>query len=148
MPNSLAAQFSQYGIVAGSNVSRAANNTMKKNFGVVSYKETMPVKRVLQNPRHFVNEKYVDITLSKFGMEVLLSNTILWIWSLEWTVNNDDLVRWTHSTRFKGPPIVKVFCVLAGIFNSLAAFFVLCTFLIHSPGRRKDTGSSILLTLT
>jgi len=94
MPNSLAAQFSQYGIVAGSNVSRAANNTMKKNFGVVSYKETMPVKRVLQNPRHFVNEKYVDITLSKFGMEVLLSNTILWIWSLEWTVNNDDLVRY------------------------------------------------------
>lgn len=94
MPNSLAAQFSQYGIVAGSNVSRAVNNTMKKNFGVVSYKETMPVKRVLQNPRHFVNEKYVDITLSKFGMEVLLSNTVLFIWNLEWTVSNEELLRY------------------------------------------------------
>ena len=94
MPNSLAAQFSQYGIVAGSNVSRAVNNTMKKNFGVVSYKETMPVKRVLQNPRHFVNEKYVDVTLSKFGMEVLLSNTVMFVWNLEWTVSNEELIRY------------------------------------------------------
>ena len=25
----------------------------------------MAVKRVLQNPRHYINEKYIDITLSK-----------------------------------------------------------------------------------
>ncbi len=25
----------------------------------------MAVKRVLQNPRHYINEKYIDVTLSK-----------------------------------------------------------------------------------
>lgn len=90
-PNILASHFSQYGIVATSNVSRAVHNTMKKSFGFVNFKETMAVKRVLQNPRHFINEKYVDITLSKFGMETLLSDSIIWLWGLDWSVNNDDL---------------------------------------------------------
>merc|ERR1740128_569012 len=88
-PNILASHFSQYGIVTTSNVSRAVHNTMKKNFGFVNFKETMAVKRVLQNPRHYVNEKHVDICLSKFGMETLLSDSIVWLWGLDWSVNND-----------------------------------------------------------
>lgn len=90
-PNILASHFSQYGIVATSNVSRAVHNTMKKNFGVVNFRETMAVKRVLQNPRHYIHEKHVDIALSKFGMETLLSDSIIWLWNLDWSVNNDDL---------------------------------------------------------
>ena len=74
----------------------------------------MAVKRVLQNPRHYINEKYIDITLSKvnyltekwskinhclfvfvqFGMETLLSDSIVWLWGLDWSVNNDDISRY------------------------------------------------------
>ncbi|XP_023329967.1 polyadenylate-binding protein RBP45 [Eurytemora carolleeae] len=97
-PNILASHFSQYGIVTTSNVSRAVHNTMKKNFGVVNFKETMAVKRVLQNPRHYINEKYIDVTLSKFGMETLLSDSIVWLWGLDWSVNNDDISR--HFQQF------------------------------------------------
>lgn len=93
-PNILASHFSQYGIVASTNVSRAVHNTMKKNFGVVSFRETMPVKRVLQNPRHFLNEQYVDITLSKFAMETFLSPTTLWMWELSWSVTKEDITRY------------------------------------------------------
>lgn len=93
-PNILASHFSQYGIVANSNVSRAVHNTMKKNFGVVIFRETMPVKRVLQNPRHFVNDQYVDITLSKFAMEMFLSSTTLWMWDLSWSVTKEDLTKY------------------------------------------------------
>jgi len=93
-PNILASHFSQYGIVANSNVSRAVHNTMKKNFGVVSFKETMAVKRVLQNPRHFVNDQYVDITLSKFAMETFLSPTTIWMWELAWSVTKEDMTRY------------------------------------------------------
>ena len=28
----------------------------------------MAVKRVLQNPKHFINQKQVDVTLSKVGI--------------------------------------------------------------------------------
>jgi len=93
-PNILASHFSQYGIVASTNVSRAVHNTMKKNFGVVSFRETMPVKRVLQNPRHFINDQYVDITLSKFAMETFLSPTTLWMWELSWSVTKEDITRY------------------------------------------------------
>jgi len=97
-PNILASHFSQYGIVSNSNVSRAVHNTMKKNFGVVSFKETMPVKRVLQNPRHYVNDQYVDITLSKFAMETFLSSTTLWVWELAWSISKEDLIK--HFSQF------------------------------------------------
>jgi len=93
-PNILASHFSQYGIVASTNVSRAVHNTMKKNFGVVIFRETMPVKRVLQNPRHFINEQYVDITLSKFAMETFLSPTTMWMWELAWSVAKEDLTKY------------------------------------------------------
>jgi len=93
-PNILASHFSQYGVVASSNVSRAVHNTMKKNFGVVCFSETMPVKRVLQNPRHYINEQYVDITLSKFAMETFLSPTTLWLWEVAWSVTKEDITRY------------------------------------------------------
>jgi len=91
-PNILADHFSTYGPIATSNVSRAVHNTMKKNFGLVAFTDTMPVKRVLQNPRHYVNEQFVEIALSKFAMELFLGPTTLWLWSLDWSVSKDDLV--------------------------------------------------------
>ena len=54
----------------------------------------MPVKRVLQNPRHFINDQYVDITLSKFAMETFLSPTTLWMWELSWSVTKEDITRY------------------------------------------------------
>lgn len=93
-PNILADHFSQYGIVNTSNVSRAVHNTMKKNFGFVNFKETMAVKRVLQNPKHFINQKQVDVTLSKFGMETLLSDSIVWLWGLDWSINSEDIQKY------------------------------------------------------
>jgi len=92
-PNILASEFSKYGLVDTSNVSRAIHNTMKKSFGFVNFKETMAVKRVLQNPRHYIHEQHVDITLSKFGMETLLSDSIIWLWGLDWSINEEDLHR-------------------------------------------------------
>jgi len=93
-PNILADHFSQYGIVNTSNVSRAVHNTMRKNFGFVNFKETMAVKRVLQNPKHFINQRQVDITLSKFGMETLLSDSIVWLWGLDWSIQSEDIQKY------------------------------------------------------
>merc|ERR1711864_1830 len=69
---------------------------MKKNFGVICFSDTMPVKRGLQNPRHFVNDQYVEISLSKFAMEVFLSPTTVWLWSLDWSITKDELTSFFH----------------------------------------------------
>ena len=41
----------------------------------------MAVKRVLQNPRHYINEKYIDVTLSKVNYltEKMIKNYSLFI---------------------------------------------------------------------
>jgi len=92
-PNILADHFSTYGTVANSNISKRQHNTMKKNFGVVQFKETMAVKRALQNPRHFINEQFVHLACSKFAMEAFLNSNVVWVWGLPWSVSKEDLYK-------------------------------------------------------
>ena len=66
----------------------------KKAFGVVQFKETMAVKRALQNPRHYINEQFVEIALSKFAIEAFLSPSTLWVWDLAWAITKEDLVHY------------------------------------------------------
>ena len=72
------------------------NNSLssKKSFGVVQFKETMAVKRALQNPRHYINEQFVEIALSKFAIEAFLSPSTLWVWDLAWTITKEDLIQY------------------------------------------------------
>ena len=59
-----ASHFSQYGIVATSNVSRAVHNTMKKNFGFVNFKvENCLVKTswALYNVLYKIEQDFLDI---------------------------------------------------------------------------------------
>lgn len=93
-PNILADHFSSYGVVAHADVSRAEQNICKKSFGVVQFKETMAVKRALQNPRHYINEQFVEIALSKFAIEAFLSPSTLWVWDLAWTITKEDLIQY------------------------------------------------------
>jgi len=93
-PNILADKFSTYGNVVHADVCKADQNMCKKPFGVIHFKETMAVKRALQNPRHFINEQYVDVTLSRFAMEAFLSPSTLWIWQLAWSITKEDLVKY------------------------------------------------------
>ena len=66
----------------------------KKSFGVVQFKETMAVKRALQNPRHYINEQFVEIALSKFAIEAFLSPSTLWVWDLAWAITKEDLIQY------------------------------------------------------
>ena len=91
-PNILADHFSTYGIVAHAAVSRAEQNICKKPFGIVQFKETMAVKRALQNPRHYINEQWVEVALSKFAIEAFLSPSTMWVWDLTWSIAKEDLV--------------------------------------------------------
>ena len=34
------------------------------------------------------------IVFVQFGMETLLSDSIVWLWGLDWSVNNDDISRY------------------------------------------------------
>ena len=93
-PNILADHFSTYGIVAHADVSRGEQNICKKPFGIVQFKETMAVKRALQNPRHYINEQWVDVALSKFAIEAFLSPSTMWVWDLTWSITKEDLVQY------------------------------------------------------
>lgn len=97
-PNILADHFSNYGIVAHADVSRSDRNICKKPIGIIQFKETMAVKRALQNPRHYVNEQFVEVSLSKFAIEAFLSPSTLWVWDLAWTITKEDLTR--HFSKF------------------------------------------------
>lgn len=61
---------------------------------MVQYKETMAVKRALQNPRHYINEQFVEIALSKFAIEAFLSPSTLWVWDLAWAITKEDLIQY------------------------------------------------------
>ena len=93
-PNILADHFSTYGIVAKADVSRAEQNICKKPFGVVLFKETMAVKRALNNPRHYINDQYVEVALSKFAIEAFLSPSMMWVWELPWAMTKEDLAQY------------------------------------------------------
>ena len=97
-PNILADHFSTYGIVAHADVSRAELNICKKPFGIVQFKETMAVKRALQNPRHYINEQFVEVSLSKFAIEAFLSPSTLWVWDLAWSISKEELMK--HFSKF------------------------------------------------
>ena len=99
-PNILEDHFGKFGGVFKSNVSCAKDNTMKKNFGVVSYRETQSCKRVLQNPRHSINGESVEVCLSKFCLEMLMSSSTLWMWEIGWSLEKEELAK--HFAQF-GP---------------------------------------------
>ena len=54
----------------------------------------MAVKRALQNPRHYINEQFVEIALSKFAIEAFLSPSTLWVWDLAWAITKEDLIQY------------------------------------------------------
>jgi RNA recognition motif-containing protein len=90
-PNILEDHFSKFGLVANCNVNRGANNTTKKSFGVIVFQETQACKRVLQNPRHFVNDQLVEVALSRFCLEMLMSPSTVWAWELSWSLEQEEL---------------------------------------------------------
>lgn len=93
-PNILADHFSTYGIVAHADVSRGPQNICKKPFGIVQFKETMAVKRALQNPRHHINDQFVEVCLSKFAIEAFLSPSTMWVWELSWSMTKEDMIKY------------------------------------------------------
>ena len=90
-PNILEDHFSKFGLVAKSNVVRGVNNDIKKTYGVIRFRETQSCKRVLQNPKHHVNEKPVEVALSKFCLEMLMRPTTLWLWEIGYSLEQQEL---------------------------------------------------------
>ena len=77
--------------MAKSNVVRGVNNDIKKTYGVIRFRETQSCKRVLQNPKHHVNEKPVEVALSKFCLEMLMRPTTLWLWEIGYSLEQQEL---------------------------------------------------------
>lgn len=92
-PNLLEDHFKKFGLVARSDVSRKVSNPMKKNFGTIRFRETQACKRVLQNPRHLVNGQQVEVALSKFCLEMLMSASTVWLWEVSWSLEQAELAR-------------------------------------------------------
>lgn len=78
--NDVTKQFCQFGTVQLVQRIRASETTVKKSFGFVDYHEGSSAVCRAFGTRAFVKGRHVQLSLSKFAMELLLSDTCIFFY--------------------------------------------------------------------
>ena len=90
----LTQQFSQFGIINGVSRLKAGKETsVKKTYGFLDFREDKSVRRAFGS-KIFVKGKHVKVACSKFAMEILLSDTVVFFYDAHVHCGSKDLEKY------------------------------------------------------
>ena len=93
MLSSFTAQLMQYGVIKGVTKLDAEVSSVKRGYAFVDFKDSISVKRTFTN-KIFIKGKHVKVTLSKLGMELILSRSVVFFYEAHNYINIKTLEKY------------------------------------------------------
>jgi len=89
----ITAQLMQYGVIKGVTKLDAEVSSVKRGYAFVDFKDSISVKRTFTN-KIFIKGKHVKVTLSKLGMELILSRSVVFFYEAHNYINIKTLEKY------------------------------------------------------
>ena len=83
----------QYGVIKGVTKLDAEVSSVKRGYAFVDFKDSISVKRTFTN-KIFIKGKHVKVTLSKLGMELILSRSVVFFYEAHNYINIKTLEKY------------------------------------------------------